>query len=351
MSVRRLGGLALRGRLALIPAQITRFPIQSQPPLSLPNAFRANSTPTKLPSSIKNCAYSTTSSTEPPHPDISPRIYYEGSNPYLTLTLPNGTETTFLIPPSKPISFLLQQILEEDSTISQCAVYELHATPSTPDDTPRPVRWARSTSAEFVLANALQQGGMLLSLDGTPYRVRVPTFEERVEPLRKELEGVEGELMPLRGRKMELDKLASRTSRRIAWLGLGTLCAQWGLMARLTWWEYSWDVMEPISYFVGAGTGILGYMFYMITSKEYTYESLSAITVTRQQRRLYQKHKFDIKHYVDLKDRRAEVLKRIEDVRSVFEGGEKGGDVLRKNVEEEVGGEEAVVDGGKVVGA
>ena len=29
--------------------------------------------------------------------------------------------------------------------------------------------------------------------------------------------------------------------------GLAALCVQWGLMARLTWWEYSWDVMEPIS--------------------------------------------------------------------------------------------------------
>ncbi|KAJ3045600.1 hypothetical protein HK097_001178 [Rhizophlyctis rosea] len=296
---------------------------------------------------------STPTQSQTPHPPspLNPRIYYENQTPYLILTLPNGTETTFFIPPQKPISFLLQQILEEDTSITQAAVYELHATQSTPDHTPRPVRWARSTSAEYVLANALQQGGLLLSLDGQPHHVRVPTFEERVEPLKKELVGVEGELQPLMKRKAELDRLASQTSRRIAWFGLGTLCAQWGLMARLTWWEYSWDVMEPISYFVGAGTGILGYMFYMITSKEYTYESLSAITVTRQQRRLYQTHKFDLPRYVSLKERRVLVLQKIEEVKRIFHGHQVESEVEREDVEE-VEGEKVVAgapaDGGVI---
>jgi len=88
----------------------------------------------------------------------------------------------------------------------------------------------------------------------------------------------------LNAKKSELDKIAERTGRNIALMGmrskffffiydtllffflflmmfyddittilshyfpgLAALCVQWGLMARLTWWEYSWDVMEPIS--------------------------------------------------------------------------------------------------------
>lgn len=38
------------------------------------------------------------------------------------------------------------------------------------------------------------------------------------------------------------------------WGGFFGLCAQWGLMMRLTWYEYSWDVMEPIAYFISFGT-------------------------------------------------------------------------------------------------
>ena len=27
------------------------------------------------------------------------------------------------------------------------------------------------------------------------------------------------------------------------------MTALWGMLARLTWWEYSWDVMEPCTFF------------------------------------------------------------------------------------------------------
>lgn len=40
---------------------------------------------------------------------------------------------------------------------------------------------------------------------------------------------------------------------------------QFGLLARLTWWEYSWDIMEPVTYFVGYGTAIAMYAYYVIT--------------------------------------------------------------------------------------
>ena len=34
------------------------------------------------------------------------------------------------------------------------------------------------------------------------------------------------------------------------WLGLGMMSIQVGVMAHLTWFAYSWDIVEPISYFV-----------------------------------------------------------------------------------------------------
>lgn len=40
---------------------------------------------------------------------------------------------------------------------------------------------------------------------------------------------------------------------------------QFGFMARLTWWEYSWDVMEPVTYFVGYATAIAMFAYYVIT--------------------------------------------------------------------------------------
>lgn len=111
---------------------------------------------------------------------------------------------------------------------------------------------------EYILTNAAKHGGVLLEINNKRSTIAYPSYEERVAPIRKELAHVEEQLVPLDEKKRLLDHKAHKRGVRIAWLGLGALCAQWGLMARLTWWEYSWDVMEPISYFLGAGTGILG---------------------------------------------------------------------------------------------
>ena len=40
---------------------------------------------------------------------------------------------------------------------------------------------------------------------------------------------------------------------------------QFGFFARLTWWEYSWDIMEPVTYFVGYGTSVLIFAYFVLT--------------------------------------------------------------------------------------
>jgi len=40
----------------------------------------------------------------------------------------------------------------------------------------------------------------------------------------------------------------------VAYSGFAVLAAQTAFFARLTYWELSWDVMEPIAYFTGQAT-------------------------------------------------------------------------------------------------
>ena len=42
-----------------------------------------------------------------------------------------------------------------------------------------------------------------------------------------------------------LAEQAEKRSGNLTWLGLGLMSVQFGILARLTWWEYSWDIMEP----------------------------------------------------------------------------------------------------------
>ncbi|KAI9104056.1 hypothetical protein DFS34DRAFT_646275 [Phlyctochytrium arcticum] len=243
-------------------------------------------------------------------------LRYDGDQPFLTVTLPNGNSTAFRVSSVKPISFLLEQIREEDPAVKEVAVYDLPSAPGRATG----FRWARATQTANVLQRSLRRGGLVLMVNSQPIRVRTPPFAERVKDIEAELATVEEQLLPLKETKAVLDKKASKSSVRIAWIGLGALCAQWGIMARLTWWEYSWDVMEPISYFIGAGTGILGYMFYVVTSKEYTYQALAEVTVTKHQSRLYKRANFDIAKLFDLERKADRLRDRLVEIRDEYEG-------------------------------
>lgn len=37
----------------------------------------------------------------------------------------------------------------------------------------------------------------------------------------------------------------------------------------LTWWELSWDVMEPVAYFVSLGYSLIAYMYFLYTRGSY----------------------------------------------------------------------------------
>lgn len=43
-------------------------------------------------------------------------------------------------------------------------------------------------------------------------------------------------------------KAENQANNKFKWGGLFLLSAQLGFVARLTWFEYSWDIMEPITW-------------------------------------------------------------------------------------------------------
>ncbi|KAF5738178.1 calcium uniporter protein 2 mitochondrial-like [Tripterygium wilfordii] len=114
------------------------------------------------------------------------------------------------------------------------------------------------------------------------------------DPRRKELEEMEKQ-------KARIDKKAESLVRRELWCGLGYLVVQTAACMRLTFWELSWDVMEPICfcftsmYFIGA------YFFFLRTSKEPTFQSLYECRFSAKQKRLIKIHNFDIGRYNELR--------------------------------------------------
>uniref|UniRef100_A0A1A9V3X3 Calcium uniporter protein n=1 Tax=Glossina austeni TaxID=7395 RepID=A0A1A9V3X3_GLOAU len=116
--------------------------------------------------------------------------------------------------------------------------------------------------------------------------------------------------------KTELSEQAKRKTTIMNWLGLGLMSVQFGILARLTWWEYSWDIMEPVTYFVTYGTGMAMYAYYCITRIEYNMPDVNKRQYLLTMYKRANKKNFDVTTYNSLKREIAEIeydLRRLRD--------------------------------------
>ena len=87
-------------------------------------------------------------------------------------------------------------------------------------------------------------------------------------------EGVDSDAVSEEARA--LSRRGDRHVRVATWLGLVGLVGYLVAFTRLTFYELSWDVMEPLA-FVGSQAWItVAYVYYMWTRKDYTYEDFEA---------------------------------------------------------------------------
>ncbi|KAF8673822.1 hypothetical protein HU200_048581 [Digitaria exilis] len=112
---------------------------------------------------------------------------------------------------------------------------------------------------------------------------------------RRELDALEAE-------KAAIDADAASQVRRELWCGLGLLAAQTLGFMRLTFWELSWDVMEPVCFYVTSLYFISGYAFFMRTATEPSFEGFFRSRFASRQRRLMRARGFDADRYNALRN-------------------------------------------------
>eukprot|EP00249_Psilotum_nudum_P013254 c24241_g1_i1 orf=320-1132(+) len=108
------------------------------------------------------------------------------------------------------------------------------------------------------------------------------------------------QLQRLRRKREEIDKAAQRKVRSVLWSGLGVLTIQTALFIRLTFWELSWDIMEPITFFVTSGGFIVCYAYFLITSREPTYEDFAKSVFHAEHQKLIERKHFNSKKLNEL---------------------------------------------------
>ncbi|KAH7852493.1 hypothetical protein Vadar_025473 [Vaccinium darrowii] len=109
------------------------------------------------------------------------------------------------------------------------------------------------------------------------------------------------ELQEMEKQKADIDKMADSLVRRELWCGLGFLVVQTAAFMRLTFWELTWDVMEPICFYVTSMYFMAGYAFFLRTSKEPSFEGFFQSRFSTKQEQLMKIHDFDVERYNKLK--------------------------------------------------
>ncbi|KAE8709535.1 Calcium uniporter protein 2 [Hibiscus syriacus] len=110
------------------------------------------------------------------------------------------------------------------------------------------------------------------------------------------------ELVELEKKKAVIDEKADSLVRRELWFGLSYLVVQTAGFMRLTFWELTWDVMEPICFYVTSVYFMAGYAFFLRTSREPSFEGFYQSRFNAKQQKLIKANNFDTRRYNELRE-------------------------------------------------
>ncbi|TYZ59708.1 hypothetical protein PybrP1_011113 [[Pythium] brassicae (nom. inval.)] len=131
----------------------------------------------------------------------------------------------------------------------------------------------------------------LESLGLSPVSARL--FDQEREALLAKIRALEPEHVALVNLRRELHAAATRHANGVA-VGLSTgLVGTFGLYFWLSFVHFSWDIMEPVTYFSGFGMSVIGYAWWSVTKQEYEYANIYDYFYQRKLRKLVASAAFD----------------------------------------------------------
>lgn len=134
--------------------------------------------------------------------------------------------------------------------------------------------------------------------------------------LLEKLDSLKQKLSPLEKMKADLSRKAEFHSSRVLWTGMALLSVQGGALAWLTWWVYSWDVMEPVTYFITYATSMGAFSYYVLTKQDYMYSDAKDRQFLRFFYKGAAKAQFNVRQYNSLKEELAQVEDNLRRLRN-----------------------------------
>ncbi|XP_037364261.2 calcium uniporter regulatory subunit MCUb, mitochondrial [Talpa occidentalis] len=256
-------------------------------------------------------------------------VSYRHGLPLLTLTLPSRRERCrFVVKPmSATVGSFLQDLQDEDRGVRSAAICST-------DGSLIPA----STLMDILLRNDFK-----LVINKIAYDVRCPpqapprgepTAEtERVkslvhrlftalhlEELQKKREHhllrtishLKAQLQPLEQVKARIEARSEAQASGLLWAGLALLSVQGGALAWLTWWVYSWDLMEPVTYFLTFANSMVFFAYFLVTRQDYAYSAVKNRQFLHFFHKKAKKQHFDVVQYNKLKEDLAKAKAALE---------------------------------------
>lgn len=322
----------------ILSRQCSLLHVPSRPSTSA-HSLNAFSGPNVLPPTQHRCHSSTAI-------DNEVVVQFEQGLPTVTIPLPSRRERCqfTLRPVSDTVGILCDNLVKEDNGIEIVALYNKDG-----------IRISKSTNIQHLLRFKDFQ----LRVNDTYYNVRLPASIDRFHELRdevgehlesqrittlddlkakvsslyavlnvddfkleretlllKRLEEVEIQLRPMEIIRRKIDEECDRYSRRVLWAGFMALGFQTGVFARLTWWEYSWDIMEPVTYFATFTTVLTTFGYYLVTNQNFEYSSAHRRVFSREFSKRAKNYNFDLSKYnslTELSNQLRNDLRRLRD--------------------------------------
>jgi len=125
--------------------------------------------------------------------------------------------------------------------------------------------------------------------------------------LYQRLSELKAEIGPLEEKKQALVDRSQFRTQVAVWGGLLAMGAQFGFLARLVWWDYSWDIMEPVTYFVTYGTAIGMYAYFVCVKSEYNFDSAADRIKLRSFHKGAKRQQLDIERYNVIQNQMKEI--------------------------------------------
>jgi len=133
-----------------------------------------------------------------------------------------------------------------------------------------------------------------LDLDGSHAMDFISRRKAELEALRLKIEPLE----------VQLQKYEKKSERSAVWWMRGLFCytiVHTWMIAYLTFWVLSWDIMEPITYLVNLYTFVIAVYFFNSTSCDFTFDAMKDTLKAIKRRKLFLSKKFDEEEYDRLK--------------------------------------------------